>query len=68
MHSMRIIQRNLVYIVGMVREDAVEEELVSDSMFGKYGKITKIVINMPAPSISSSTSAPAPSSSSTVSL
>ena len=25
MHSMRIIQRNLVYIVGMVREDAVED-------------------------------------------
>lgn len=70
MHSMRIIQRNLVYIVGMVREDAVEEELVSESMFGKYGKITKIVINMPASSTntSSSTSAPVPSSSSTVSL
>lgn len=67
---MRIIQRNLVYIVGMVREDAVEEELVSESMFGKYGKITKIVINMPASSTnpSSSTAAPAPSSSSTVSL
>ena len=68
MHSMRIIQRNLVYIVGMVREDAVEEELVSDSMFGKYGKITKIVINMPASSTNTSTTSPSPSSSSTVSL
>ena len=41
----RIVQRNLVYITGMVREDASESVLLGDDMFGKYGKIQKVVVN-----------------------
>lgn len=44
MRQTRIIQRNLVYIVGMASEDSDVTSLQSDSMFGKYGHIQKVVL------------------------
>ena len=44
MHQTRIIQRNLVYIVGMTIEDSDIQLLQSEEMFGKYGAIEKIVL------------------------
>ena len=54
MHQTRIIQRNLVYIVGMTIEDSelksqyekyISNQLLqSEEMFGKYGAIEKIVL------------------------
>ena len=48
MHSLqevRIIQRNLVYVIGIAPALANENELSSDSLFGKYGEIRKVILN-----------------------
>lgn len=57
--GMRVIQKNLVYVVGLnppVPADELHTVLRSDKYFGQYGKILKIVINKrnPLPNSSSS--------------
>jgi RNA recognition motif-containing protein len=43
--NVRVIQKNLVYVLGLPVKLATEEILKSQDYFGQYGKITKIVIN-----------------------
>jgi CCR4-NOT transcription complex subunit 4 len=46
--GMRVIQKNLVYIIGLNPNIPIEElhhTLRTDQFFGQYGKIQKIVIN-----------------------
>jgi fumarate reductase subunit C len=43
--ELRVIQRNLVYIIGVPLSIADEELLKSDAYFGQYGKILKILVN-----------------------
>eukprot|EP00956_Cyclotella_meneghiniana_P020678 scaffold36759_cov22-Cyclotella_meneghiniana.AAC.1 len=43
--AMRVIRRNLVYVVGIPSNIASEELLRKPEYFGQYGKIAKIVIN-----------------------
>ncbi|GME80898.1 unnamed protein product [Ambrosiozyma monospora] len=59
--GMRVIQKNLVYVVGLnphCGADELPTLLRSDKYFGQYGKILKIVINRknPPPQTSSSNS------------
>lgn len=46
--NMRVIQKNLVYVLGLnpnVPYDELPQVLRSDKYFGKFGKINKVVIN-----------------------
>lgn len=43
--SMRVVQKNLVYIIGLHPKLATEEIVRSHDFFGQFGKISKIVIN-----------------------
>lgn len=46
--GMRVIQKNLVYVIGLnpnIPTDELHETLRGDQFFGQYGKIQKIVIN-----------------------
>lgn len=43
--NVRVIQRNLVYVVGLTLNVAKEEFLGSKENFAKYGKISKLVVN-----------------------
>lgn len=55
--GMRVIQKNLVYVVGINPPVAYEEVstlLKSDKYFGQYGKINKIVVNRKTPHSNSS--------------
>lgn len=45
LQNIRIIQKNLVYIIGLAPSLANESLLRSYSFFGKYGKIKKIILN-----------------------
>ncbi|CCF60704.1 hypothetical protein KAFR_0L00960 [Kazachstania africana CBS 2517] len=50
--GMRVIQKNLVYVVGInppVPYEEVANTLKSDKYFGQYGKINKIVVNKKTP-------------------
>ena len=50
--GMRVIQKNLVYVVGInppVPYEEVANVLRSDKYFGQYGKINKIVVNKKSP-------------------
>lgn len=54
--SARIIQKNLVYVIGLPEEIASEEvidklskELMKDEYFGQYGTIQKIIVNTDRP-------------------
>lgn len=50
--GMRVIQKNLVYVVGInppVPYEEVANTLKSDKYFGQYGKINKIVVNRKTP-------------------
>jgi len=42
--NMRVVQRNLVYLVGLAPSIAKEETLRSNSFFGQYGKIVKVAV------------------------
>ena len=44
----RIVQRNLAYIVGMPADENDVEHLRSEEMFGKYGKVLKLVVSSPS--------------------
>ena len=43
--SSRVVQRNLVFVVGLSARLADTEVLKKHEYFGKYGKIHKVVIN-----------------------
>jgi len=43
--NVRVVQKNLVYVIGMPPKLATEETIRQHNYFGKYGKITKVVIN-----------------------
>lgn len=46
--GMRVIQKNLVYVIGLnpnIPTEELHHTLRSDSFFGQYGKIQKIVVN-----------------------
>ncbi|KCZ81520.1 hypothetical protein H312_01098 [Anncaliia algerae PRA339] len=43
--NVRVIQRNLVYVIGIPHKYASEEILKSKNFFGQFGEIKKIVIN-----------------------
>ena len=41
----RVIQRNLVYVIGLAPKIAKEDTLRSHEYFGQYGQIVKVVVN-----------------------
>ena len=43
--DVRVVQKNLVFIVGLSHRLADAEILRKNEYFGKFGKITKVVIN-----------------------
>ena len=46
--GLRVVQKNLVYVVGLnpkSREDELLQTLRGDQYFGQYGKIIKIVVS-----------------------
>ena len=43
--SYRVVQKNLVFVVGLSTRLADTEVLKRQDYFGKYGKIIKVVIN-----------------------
>ena len=45
LHNYRVIQRNLVYVIGIPIAASTEEILKRPEYFGQYGKITKIVVH-----------------------
>jgi len=45
LHNYRVVQRNLIYVVGIPGTMATEELLRKPEYFGQYGKIGKIVIH-----------------------
>lgn len=46
LHNYRVVQRNLVYVIGLPSSVAVSEEhLRRPEYFGQYGKISKVVIH-----------------------
>eukprot|EP00761_Pharyngomonas_kirbyi_P006855 gb/GECH01006864.1/.p1 GENE.gb/GECH01006864.1/~~gb/GECH01006864.1/.p1 ORF type:complete len:896 (+),score=184.92 gb/GECH01006864.1/:1-2688(+) len=47
--NVRVIQRNLVYVVGLPWEYAEEDLLRENPYFGQYGTIRKIVVNKSNP-------------------
>ena len=58
LHNYRVIQRNLVYVIGLPGHFANEDLLRKGEYFGQYGKIGKVVIHRnPGASTSSTFSA-----------
>ncbi|KAJ1657599.1 transcriptional repressor general negative regulator of transcription subunit 4 [Dispira simplex] len=55
LQNMRVIQKNLVYVIGLTPRLASEEVLRQHEYFGQFGKITKVVINKRTNQPSSST-------------
>jgi RNA recognition motif-containing protein len=45
LHNYRVVQRNLVYVIGVPASIALEETLRKPEYFGQYGKIGKVVIH-----------------------
>jgi CCR4-NOT transcription complex subunit 4 len=45
LHNYRVVQRNLVYIIGVPGSIASEEILRKAEYFGQYGKIVKVVVH-----------------------
>jgi len=43
--NLRVIQKTLVYVIGLAPDIASESKIRSLDLFGQYGKIEKIVIN-----------------------
>ncbi|KAI8370407.1 uncharacterized protein BYT42DRAFT_87434 [Radiomyces spectabilis] len=43
--NMRVVQKNLVYVIGLHPKLATEETIRSQDFFGQFGKIAKVVIN-----------------------
>ncbi|CAM9526783.1 unnamed protein product, partial [Phaeothamnion confervicola] len=45
LQHLRVIQRHLVYVIGLSPNVASEEILRSGRYFGQYGRVAKVVIN-----------------------
>lgn len=45
LHNYRVVQRNLVYVIGVPAAYASEDTLRKPEFFGQYGKIGKVVIH-----------------------
>jgi len=45
LQNVRVIQRNLVYVIGLPLSIASEEDLRRGEYFGQYGRILKVVVN-----------------------
>lgn len=45
LHNYRVVQRNLVYIIGLPQSASSEEILKRPEYFGQYGKILKVVVH-----------------------
>ena len=45
LQNVRVMQRNLVYVIGLPVPFAEEDVLRSNECFGQYGKIVKAVVN-----------------------
>src|SRR5690554_741204 len=45
LHNYRVVQRNLVYVIGVPTNLANEDLLRKPEYFGQYGKIGKVVIH-----------------------
>jgi CCR4-NOT transcription complex subunit 4 len=45
LENLRVIQKTLVYVIGIAPEIAQEEILKSPEYFGQYGDLTKVVVN-----------------------
>jgi hypothetical protein len=45
LHNYRVVQRNLVYVIGVPANAATDEILRRPEYFGQYGKIAKLVIH-----------------------
>ncbi|KAJ1969938.1 transcriptional repressor general negative regulator of transcription subunit 4 [Dimargaris xerosporica] len=45
LQNMRVVQKNLVYVIGLSPKLANEETLRQPEYFGQFGKINKMVIN-----------------------
>lgn len=45
LHNYRVVQRNLVYVIGVPASAATDEILRRPEYFGQYGKIAKLVIH-----------------------
>jgi RNA recognition motif-containing protein len=43
--NVRVVQKNLIYILGLPAKYATEEYLRSPDFFGQYGKITRVITN-----------------------
>ena len=46
--ELRVVQKNLVYVIGISMRIADEQILMQSQFFGQFGKITKIVVNKKA--------------------
>ncbi|KAH8555402.1 hypothetical protein BGW37DRAFT_434866 [Umbelopsis sp. PMI_123] len=49
LENTRVVQKNLVYVIGLNPKYATEETIMSQDFFGQYGKISKVVINKRPP-------------------
>jgi CCR4-NOT transcription complex subunit 4 len=54
LHNFRVVQRNLVYVLGLPLSASNEELLRKAEYFGQYGKIIKVVVHK-NPNLSHST-------------
>lgn len=45
LHNYRVVQRNLVYVIGLPLSIATEDILRKAEYFGQYGKISKMVVH-----------------------
>ena len=45
LQNLRVIQKTLVYVIGLAPEIASEDKLKSVEYFGQYGNLTKVVVN-----------------------
>lgn len=44
--NLRVIKRNLVYVIGLDPKIANKETLLKNEYLGQYGKITKLIVNV----------------------
>ena len=56
--NVRVVQKNLVYVLGLPLKIATEEALKSHDYFGQYGKILKIVVNKRNPTTATAAGSP----------
>lgn len=49
MEAARVIQKNLVYVIGLPIEASSESTIRRMDMFGQYGNLSKVVVNSRSP-------------------